>query len=44
MPAHVKKTQQTKDREEFQLPHPLIEKLETMIKNKLKRAKNKLAS
>jgi hypothetical protein len=38
--AHVKKTQQGKDREEVQLPDPLIEKLETMIKNKSKRAKN----
>jgi hypothetical protein len=38
--AHVKKTQQGKDREEVQLPDPLIEKLETMIKNKKKRAKN----
>jgi hypothetical protein len=38
--AHVKKTQQGKDREEVQLPDPLIEKLETMIQNKKKRAKN----
>jgi len=38
--ALVKKTQQGKDREEVQLPDPLIEKLETMIKNKKKRAKN----
>jgi hypothetical protein len=38
--AHVKKTQQGKDREEVQLPDPLIEKLETMIKSKSKRAKN----
>jgi hypothetical protein len=37
--AHVKKTQQGKDREEVQLPDPLIEKLETMIKNMSKRAK-----
>ena len=36
----TKKTQQGKDREEVQLPDPLIEKLETMIKNKKKRAKN----
>ena len=38
--ALVKKTQQGKDREEVQLPDPLIEKLETMIKIKSKRAKN----
>jgi hypothetical protein len=38
--ALVKKTQQGKDREEVQLPDPLIEKLETMIQNKKKRAKN----
>ena len=38
--ANVKKTQQGKDREEVQLPDPLIEKLETMIQNKKKRAKN----
>ncbi len=37
--AHVRKTQQGKDREEVQLPDPLIEKLETMIKNMSKRAK-----
>ena len=37
--ALVKKTQQGKDREEVQLPDPLIEKLETMIQNKKKRAK-----
>ena len=37
--ALVKKTQQGKDREEVQLPDPLIEKLETMIKNMSKRAK-----
>jgi len=38
--AHVKKTQQGKDREEVQLPDPLIEKLETIIKSMSKRAKN----
>jgi hypothetical protein len=38
--AHVKKTHQGKDRDEVQLPDPLIEKLETMIKSKSKRAKN----
>jgi len=38
--AQVKVTQQGKDREQVQLPEPLIEKLETMIKSKSKRAKN----
>ena len=38
--ALVKKTQQGKDREEVQLPDPLIEKLETIIKSMSKRAKN----
>ena len=38
--ALVKKTQQGKDREEVQLPDPLIEQLETMIQHKKKRAKN----
>ena len=33
-------TQQGKDREQVQLPEPLVEKLETMIKSKSKRAKN----
>ena len=37
--ALVKKTQQGKDREEVQLPDPLIEELETMIQKKKKRAK-----
>jgi hypothetical protein len=38
--AQVKLTQQGKDREQVQLPDPLIEKLETMIGSKSKRAKN----
>jgi len=38
--AQVKLTQQGKDREQVQLPDPLTEKLETMIKSKSKRAKN----
>jgi hypothetical protein len=33
-------THQGKDQEQVQLPEPLIEKLETLIKSKLKRAKN----
>jgi hypothetical protein len=37
--SQVEKTQQGKDREEVQLPDPLIEKLETMIKSKSQRAK-----
>ena len=38
--AQVKLTQQGKDREQVQLPEPVIEKLETMIKGTSKRAKN----
>jgi len=38
--AQVKLTQQGKDREQVQLPDPLTEKSETMIKSKSKRAKN----
>jgi hypothetical protein len=38
--AEVKLTQHCKDREQVQLPDPLIEKLETMIGSKSKRAKN----
>jgi hypothetical protein len=37
--AHVKKTQQGKDREEVQLPDPLIEKLETIIQSMSRKAK-----
>ena len=33
-------THQGKDREQVQLPEPLIEKLETMIQKKKKRAKS----
>jgi hypothetical protein len=35
-----RRSRENKDQEEVQLPDPLIEKLETMIKNKKKRAKN----
>ncbi len=36
----TKKTQQGKDREEVQLPDPLIETLETIIQSMLRKAKN----
>ena len=42
--ALVKKTQQGKDREEVQLPDPLIEKLETMIKSKSKKLETMIKS